>query len=386
MKIGFDANKAFLGTGKKGSYSKSVIRILSQHFPENHYILYASKIKKDPALKDLLAPDHVEVRTPAFIVTKMNMGNIWRSTILGNTALADKVDVLHGLNNKLPLVVSKKLRTVVTVHNLHFIRYPHLFHNFDVEIYKRRYKHACKVANKIIATSTQTAEDIASFLGIAPDKIEVIPQTCHRDFKKEYVPYELRRLCDQYQLPEDFILTTSKDDIFDNSALTALKALAYMKDKLDIPLVVVGNIPKNYYAELIKIAEKEKIANRLMILGDIPVQDMAMIYQLCKLYLHVSTYPCDTTPIKEALYSRVPVISSRIPEFIEAGGLSPIYIQTGNERELAFTIQNLLNNISLTSNMIDQGAVQAQEYDDELIAKKLYNLYYSIVEDNAVSP
>lgn len=385
MKIGFDATKAFIDAGYQGTYSKSVIQALSRYCPQNDYILYTSTLKMDPALRDLLAPDHVAVRTPAFMVSKLNMGNIWRSTILGNTALSEGIDVFHGLTNKLPLITNRKLKTVVTIHDLNFMHFPHLYHSFNVEVDKRRIMHACKIADRIIATSEQTAKDIGTFFGQDPAKITVIPQTCHTAFKKEYAPYDLRVLCDRYKLPDDFILVTSQDNILDNNALVAFKTLVAMKDKVDIPLVIVGKIHKKYLSDLLTIAAKEKLTNRVILLKDITTVDIAMLYQLCRLYLHVATYPCDATPIKEALFSKVPVVCSRIPEFMEAGGLGPIYTQPGNEEELMDTIQSLLNNPSLTSNMIAQGDIQVQEFEDGHIARKLNNVYASLVKDPSYS-
>lgn len=378
MKIGFDATKAFTDSGYQGTYSKSVIQVLSRHYPENEYILYTSAIKNDPALKDMLAPSHVEARTPAFIFSKLNIGNLWRSTMLGNIASSEGVNIFHGLNNKLPLIPNKKLKTVVTIHDLRFIRFSHLYHNLNIEVEKRRIMHTCKIADRIIATSKQTAADIVTFFKQDPAKITVIPQTCHTAFKKEYAPYESRVLCDKYKLPDDFILVTSQNSALDNNSLVAFKTLVAMKDKVDIPLVIVGQVHKKYKVDLLKIASKEKLTNRVIILEEVSPVDLAIIYQLCKLYLHVATYPCDSTPIKEALFSKVPVVCSRIPEFIEAGGLGPIYIQPGNEEELIDTIQSLLNNPSLTSNMIAQGSEQVLEFEDEPIARKLNNLYTSL--------
>ena len=379
MKIGFDATKAFDKKNGYGRYSRSIIRILSQNHSENSYVLYTSKLSKDPSIKSLISPRHVAVRTPAYIVTKMNMGNIWRNTILGNTATKDGVDVFHGLNNELPIVVNKNLKTVVTIHNLHFIRYPHLYNSLDISLYKRRYKHACKVANKVVVPSKQSAEDLEAFFGINSKKIEVIQQGVHPVFKKEYAPYDMRKLCDKYALPEDFILTISHLDVLNNNALTTFKALALLKEKLDIPLVVVGNAHKNYLAALKSIASKEQMLNRLIILDEVPEEDLAKLFQICKIYINASTYPCDTTSIKEALYSKVPVICSRLPDFIEAGGLAPIYIQPGNLEELAYTIQNVLNNPSLTSNMIFQGEIHSQQFNDVIIADQLINVYNALV-------
>lgn len=379
MKIGFDATKAFTDLDHHGVYCKSVIQTLSRNCPENQYILYTSALKQDHALKDLLAHKHVQVRTPSFIISKMNMGNLWRNTLLGNIAFKEKIDIFHGLSNQLPLIMDKRLKTVVSIQNLHFLRYPDFFKGFNIEIIKRRYKHACTVADKIIVPSSQTAEDLATFFEQEPAKIEVIPQSCDIVFQKEHAPYDARVLSDKYKLPGDFILATSSNEILNNNALNAVRAFAAIKNKIDIPLVIAGKISNKYLLPLLKTVAEEKMSESIILLRNVPLHDLAILYQLCQLYLHIPSHPCNPMPIKEALCSRVPTICTRIPEFIEAGGLGPVYVQPGNTAEVADTIQNLLNNPSLLSNMIEQGSMHTQTFDNALIAQKLNDLYHSLV-------
>ena len=297
---------------------------------------------------------------------------------MGNIAFKDNTDVFHGLNNQLPLITDKRLRTVVSIQNLYFLRYPEFFTSLDIEIIKRRYKHACAVANKIVTPSSQTAEDLVSFFGIEPDKIHVIPQACDIIFQKEYAPYDALVLTDKYNLPSDFILARSSKEALNNNALNAVKAFISIKNKMDIPLVIAGKISKKQEAAIVKIITEEKASNRVIFLKDLPWHELAILYQLCQLYLHVPSHPCNAMPIKEALCARVPTICTRIPEFIEAGGLGPVYVQSGNVDEVADTVQNLLNNPSLLSNMIEQGSIHAKTFDNALVAQQFNDLYHSL--------
>lgn len=378
MKIGFDATNAFTDFGQQGIYSRSVIRTLSRNFPENEYTLYTTSLKQDHVDKDLLEHRQIRLRTPSFIVSKLKMGNIWRSTMLGNIAVKDDIDVFHSLNNQLPLIIDKRLRTVVSIQNLHFLRYPDMFKGLDIEILKRRYKHACTVANMIITPTSQTAEDLVTFFNINPEKVLVIPQACDVTFQKEYAPYEALVLSDKYKLPGDFILARSSKEVLNDNALNAVKV--YVKSKIDIPLVIAGQISKKQEVSIWKIITEEKINRSVIFLKDVPLDELAILYQLCQLYLHIPSFPSNCMPIQEAICARVPTICTRIPEFIEAGGLGPVYVRPGNIDEAADTIQNLLHNPSLLSNMIEQGSIHAQNFDNFRVAQQLNELYYSLLD------
>ncbi|SRR5690606_17516122 len=378
MKIGFDATNAFTDFGQQGIYSRSVIRTLSRNFPENEYTLYTTSLKQDHVDKDLLEHRQIRLRTPSFIVSKLKMGNIWRSTMLGNIAVKDDIDVFHSLNNQLPLIIDKRLRTVVSIQNLHFLRYPDMFKGLDIEILKRRYKHACTVANMIITPTSQTAEDLVTFFNINPEKVLVIPQACDVTFQKEYAPYEALVLSDKYKLPGDFILARSSKEVLNDNALNAVKV--YVKSKIDIPLVIAGQISKKQEVSIWKIITEEKINRSVIFLKDVPLDELAILYQLCQLYLHIPSFPSNCMPIQDAICARVPTICTRIPEFIEAGGLGPVYVRPGNIDEAADTIQNLLHNPSLLSNMIEQGSIHAQNFDNFRVAQQLNELYYSLLD------
>lgn len=378
MKIGFDAKSAFVNFTGLGSYCKYVIRVLNENYPENKYLLYTPKVSNKKEIKALIKPSHTEIRTPAKIISRMNLGNIWRSTILGNTALSDGVDIFHGLGNELPIISNKRLKTVVTIHDLMFVRYPQMFKPVDIEILKRRYKHACKVANRIIAISQQTADDITNFLGVDPRKINVVYPGCPSGFHKEYDPIELKKIIDKYRLPEDFILNVGTVEPRRN-ALLIVKALAILKDKLDMPLVILGKPNRKYKDEIIRVSNKERIANRIEFLHKVPAEDLPKIYQLSKLFVYPSLFEGFGIPIVEALCSKVPVIASKGFSFAEAGGPKSIYIDNNDPEELANVIMKLLNNSQLAGKMIVHGEEYVKRFGDRKISSELMKVYQEAV-------
>ncbi|MDQ3393516.1 MAG: glycosyltransferase family 4 protein [Bacteroidota bacterium] len=379
MKIGFDAKRAFLNYTGLGNYSRFVINALSNKFRDNDYFLYAPYQGVDPEAKLLISLNNVHLRTPSSIVAKMNLGSIWRSAIVGNVALKDGVDIFHGLSNELPLILDKKLKTVVTIHDLLFIRYPELYNFIDVEIYKRKVKHACKVANKIIAVSEQTGEDLKDFLGVDPSKIDVVYQGCHRAFKKEYPPLDLNIVIDKYNLPDDFILNVGTIEARKN-VLLIIKALSHIKKKFDIPVVIIGRATK-YKNELVAWAKKEGILNQIIFLHDVPFEDLPKIFQLSKLFIYPSKFEGFGIPIIEALSSQVPVISSTGSCFSEAGGEDSIYIDPEDPEALGDAILSVFNNPSMTSKMIMKGNEYVKKFDDDNIASNLNAVYEKLVLD-----
>jgi glycosyltransferase involved in cell wall biosynthesis len=379
MRIGFDAKRVFSNATGLGNYSRFIIKALSKNFQENDYYLYTPYQGFNSETKTLINLNNVHLRTPSSIISKMNLGSIWRSTIVGNVALKEGMNIFHGLSNELPLVLDRHLKSVVTIHDLLFIRYPDLYNFIDIEIYKRKVKHACKVADKIIAVSRQTAEDISDFLGIDQSKIEVVYQGCNPNFRKEYPPFELNKVVDKYKLPDDFILNVGTIEARKNSLLI-IKALAHIKNLVDIPLVIIGKATK-YKGDLLKLARKEDLMDRIIFLHDVSFEDLPKIYQLAKLFIYPSKFEGFGIPIIEALCSQIPVITSKGSCFAEAGGENSIYVDPEDYEELGDAILTVLNNPSLAGKMIMQGQEYVRRFDDRCIASELIRVYNNLVEE-----
>lgn len=378
MRIGFDAKWAFENFTALGKYTRGTIRVLSENHPGNDYLLYTAKVSKKINSKDLLAFPGTEIRTPAKIISRMQLGNIWRSTILGNAALSDGVQLFHGLTGELPIITNKRLKTIVTIHDLMFIRFPQYYAPLDIEILKRRMKHACKVANKIIAISRQTAGDISNFFGISPEKIRVIYPPWSPEFSAEQDPFELKKIIDRYQLPEDFILTAGEATPQKNTRII-VEALATVKGKLDIPLVILGKSDRKYKSEIIKLANQEKINNSVVFLDQVPPEDYPKIYQLSKLFVYPSLLDGFAVPVVEALNARVPAIISKGYGFEEAGGPHSVYFRNNDPEDLADAIIKVLNNTQLAGRMIARGEEYVKQFSGEKIAANLIQAYEEVL-------
>ena len=88
-----------------------------------------------------------------------------------------KIDIFHGLSNELPPeYTSKRGKSIVTIHDLIFLRYPQYYHSIDRKIYTYKFRKACENADKIIAISECTKRDIIEYFEIPADKIEVVYQ------------------------------------------------------------------------------------------------------------------------------------------------------------------------------------------------------------------
>ena len=172
MKIGFDAKRAFFNPTGLGNYSRTLISSLSNRFPDHEYFLYSPKVSHN----GLFSADtnNLQLRIPAGLIAKLAPA-LWRSYGMNRTLKQDKLDLYHGLSHELPAGIKKtKIPSVVTIHDLIYLRYPKYYPAMDRWVYDKKFRHSCRVADRIIAVSEQTRRDLIEFFNVIPEKITVI--------------------------------------------------------------------------------------------------------------------------------------------------------------------------------------------------------------------
>ena len=371
MRIGFDAKRAFYNNTGLGNYSRDSIRILSLLYPENDYFLYTPKANKQ--ISFLKNKKNILVRTPSSFVGNL-FKKYWRNKNIIKDLVQDEIDIYHGLSHEIPLGIEKtNIKSVVTIHDLIFIRYPHLFSSIDRKIYHKKFQSACKRANKIIAISHQTKNDIIEFFGTDENKIEVVYQGCNNVFQSKISKKRIEEICKKYNLPEKFILNVGTIEERKN-LLTILKSIKELPKQ---HLVVIGN-GKEYKNKCLQYIREHNLQDRVSFLSGIESEEMAAIYQKSEIMIYPSVFEGFGIPILEALFSKTPVITSQGGCFSETGGEHSIYINPLSVSEMTSAITKITTDTNVRNTMIEKGYNYAQNFTDKKVAQNLIDIYKNL--------
>lgn len=370
MILGFDAKRFFHNKTGLGNYSRDLIRILAQYYPENSYLLYNPKPKKIDRI-----PIDRKIIIEHLPETKKDrkLSSLWRLFSVCSQIKKDKVEIYHGLSGEIPIGLNNSgVKTVVTIHDLIFMRYPNLYSYFDRKIHYYKFKYAANKADLVIAISEQTKTDIVTYLKINPDKIKVIYQGCAPVFKED-IPSEFIELTrEKYQLPPNFILNVGTIEKRKN-VLSVIKAIK----EIDTQLVIIGK-KTAYFSEINTYILENNLQNKVIFLENVELKELASIYRMATVFIYPSVFEGFGIPIIEALYSKTPVITSKGGCFSEAGGENSIYIDPLNPEELRIELSELLVNSEKRVVMQQKGFEFVQKFNDEIIAQNWIETYYKI--------
>ncbi|MDD4921120.1 MAG: glycosyltransferase family 1 protein [Bacteroidales bacterium] len=372
MRIGFDAKRAFYNSRGLGNYSRDTIRILSHNQPDHEYFLYTPKTRK--AIEFPLSSNCTVIQPETFI-DKQNP-TLWRTFRACNKINSLHLDIFHGLSNELPIGIEKtSARSVVTIHDVIFLKFPHLYSWIDQQLYKRKYIRSCRISDKVIAISEHTKKELIELTDIDEQKIDVVYQGCNPIFLKETSKDKLLSVKQKYHLPNQYLLNVGTIEKRKNQELIIH---ALIGGKFDIPLVIIGK-PTEYIKELKSLINKYHLESRIIFLSNVPTEDLPAIYQMAEIFIFPSITEGFGIPILEALHSKVPVITSKGSCFEEAGGPDSYYINHDHVEELIAAIDEVFSNTEMQKKRVDAGLAYAERFSDSTISKSLMNVYKQLL-------
>jgi glycosyltransferase involved in cell wall biosynthesis len=380
LNIAFDAKRAYQNGTGLGHYSRTLISSLAAFYPAHQYYLCAPRVTNR---YDISAFKNIHNVTP-HTFPSVKFRSLWRSNWVKKDLKKIPADIYHGLSHEIPVGIQKTgIKSIVTIHDLIFERYPSQYKWIDVQIYRRKFTYACRHADHIIAISQQTKDDIIRYYKIAPGKISICYQSCNPIFERKASEQEKQRVRNLYKLPTQFFLYVGSI-IERKNLLNICKAYAQLKDKMNIPLVVIGD-GDSYKNEVKTYIAENNLGSQIIFLSEKPeakssssfqsAADFPAIYQLSCGLVYPSVFEGFGIPVLEALWSGTPVITSNISCLPETGGDAAYYVDPFSPDEIGAGLLRLATDKQLVNEMIEKGYVHAQNFTPEKCAAAVMQVY-----------
>lgn len=388
MNIGFDAKRAAQNRTGLGNYSRFVIRILSEKFAGNQYHLYTPKPHRMPYLQEIPTLKHLFLHFPPQGIWS-RIRSLWRVWGITKDIQKDGIQIFHGLSNELPLNIGtpeqrkmkaggKGCKYIVTLHDLIFIHTPQYYHWMDRQIYNFKFRRACRCADRVIAVSEYTKQEIMHYYHTPESKIDVVYQGCDPVFSQEIEEGKLQEVKARYQLPDKFVLYVGSIEERKNLMLVA-KAMAELNRRAAIHVVAVGR--RTAYVDQIQDFLKAQGIDYLFhFYHQVPYADLPSFYKWASTFAYPSRIEGFGIPLLEAISSGVPAIGCTGSCLEEAGGPNSIYVNPDDAKGMADAILRTCTDEPLRQHMISEGKKYALNFSDEKLSHDLMKVYENLSE------
>ena len=366
MRIAFDAKRALNNPTGLGNHARILLNALLRNFPENDYLLFSPKAREE-FLDELNG--RFKIILPETKLYK-SLHPLWRSFGMNKPVIENGVNIYHGLSNELPFNIhGSGVKTVVTIHDLIFLKHTEQYPWVDRQFYTLKTKYAVKQADKIIAVSNETKQDLIVMYGVSEHKIEVIYPSVDPMF---YQPVKKQSA----STGSKYILNVGSFVPRKNQK-KLIEAFALIADKIEEDLWLAGK--GKMEKEIAALITDKKLSRRIKILSDVKNEDLPALYQNASAFVFPSLFEGFGAPVLEALFSGTPVIATKGGAIEEAAGVNSLFIDPASSTDIAEKILAVLSNESVGKKMTTQGFLHAQTMSDKVFAEKTMKVYREVL-------
>lgn len=324
MKIGFDVsdlctNRADGTTRYTWELAKRLPKVAAEH--EWLYFAPGSPVKSLTAITGSSASDRMQWHASPW-------PRYWTQSRLPWDLYRYKPDVLFMPIQQIPLIRPGKMKTVAVVHDLAFHIYPEQFTYKDWALQHVFTSYVARRADRIIAVSQTTADDIEKYYG----RTKEVYVVHHGVDRARFSPTLAEEVARPYLLYVGQIQPRK-------NLIRLIQAFEILqKREKDLQLVIVGshgwlNSPIYRYMGL------SPARDHIIQLGRANDDELARLYSQAEAFVLPSLYEGFGMPILEAMACGCPVVTSNVSSLPEVAGKAAVLVDPLNVESIAVGIR-----------------------------------------------
>jgi len=350
LKIGLEATRANrqYKTGTEW-YAWHLLQEFKKLDRQNNFFVYYNKFLSDDLLKG--APDNFYFKSLPWPFRKF-----WTHIRLSWYLLWHGLDKFFA-TNAVPLITRGEV--IVTIHDLGFFRYPHLYHPLERVYQKWSHRLAIRRAKKIITISEATKRDIIKYFPKTANKIRVIHLGWNEHEFGPLSPAQQDDFIGQHELPDNFLLYIGRLETKKNIQ-NLIKA--YKQTSRKWPLVLAGR-PGNFgYEEIQALAKDPEIKDDIILMGYVSQKNYPKLMACASAFVFPSKFEGFGIPLLEAMACHVPIACSDMPVLHEVASDAAIFFNPDDTGDIKEKIESLMTDENLREKLINNGAVRAKNF------------------------
>jgi glycosyltransferase involved in cell wall biosynthesis len=310
------------------------------------------------------------------------VGDLWLLGYLPFRLARLAADVYHGPAVFLPLM-KLGYRTVVTIHDLVSFLFPETVPRKYAVYMRLMTRLAVRSADRIIAVSNSTRDDLRRVLRVPDEKVVVIHEAVAPEFASPPGADGIDAVAHRYGLRRPYCLFVGNVEPRKNlarliSAFGLLRARAERPGATRAPQLVLVGTRGWLYNGILAAVDVQGGAPDIVFTGYVPPTDLPALYAGAACFVFPSLYEGFGLPVLEAMAAGAPVVASRVGAIPEVAGDAALLVDPRRPAELAEAIQTVLTDGALRARLVERGRGRARLFTWETVARQTLDVYESV--------
>jgi glycosyltransferase involved in cell wall biosynthesis len=278
--------------------------------------------------------------------------------------------VYHATEHLLPRLACP---TVLTIHDLIFEHYPQ-HHTWRNRLFLRAAMPLfVAAADRIVAVSRHTAQDLTAIYGVSPAKLHVVYEGVDPQFRPQ--PREvIQAVRDRYSPDRPYLLMLGTLEPRKNHTL-ALELLAHLKAQGYPHRLLVGGGAGWLFEPVRRRVDELDLTGDVTFTGYVPPADLPGLYAAAACFLMPSLYEGFGLPVLEAMACGTPVVASHassLPEVV--GDVAPLLPPHDVEAWVA-AVKPILDDPAAIARLRERGVAHAARFTWTAAAQATVQVY-----------
>ena len=373
MKVGIDYTPALKQSGGIGRYTRGLITALAQLDHQNHYTLLATADSPLAGLQTFHSQPNFNHKV--YPLPERWLTIAWHRFYLPLPVewFAGPLDLFHSPNFILP--PTRRAKTLLTVHDLSFIRHPQGAVDSLRNWLNRVVPRSLARADHILADSASTRHDLIEIFRLNPTDITVVGAGVDERFHPITDPVSLAAVQQRYRLPVEDKFILGLGTLEPRKNFTGLIAAFSQSPVRETHHLVIAGGKGWLYDEIFTAARTSPVTDRIHLVGFVADDDLPALYSLADIFAFPSHYEGFGIPVIEAMACGTPVICANNSCLPEVAGQSALQVTATDTAALAEALAQLATDLSLRDQAIREGFRQVQKFTWPAATERLLSVY-----------
>ncbi|HEX7737271.1 MAG TPA: glycosyltransferase family 1 protein [Ktedonobacteraceae bacterium] len=294
------------------------------------------------------------------------------------------IEVLHSPANVLPEFLPRGCRSVVTLHDLAFLRMPEVLTRPRRMYHRVLTTRSLRRASMIIAVSESTRHDLTELLEIAPQQITTVYPCIEERFTRSVTEEEARAFRQSRGLDDGFLLYMGTLEPRKNIP-TLLDAYARLRQTTGTraKLVLAGGKGWLYDAIFARV-QQLGLEDEVVFPGYVSDVEQLLWYSAAAVFVYPSLYEGFGIPVAEALACGTPVVTSTISSLPEAGAGIALTIDPHDVEALAAALHTALTDESFQEKCRVLAPTVVERFSASAMVRQTIAVYEQAVASHVV--